>query len=74
MKKLSSTLSRKSLLTIHKSFLRCNVDWADIVYYKPLNESLKRKIEMVEYSAAIIMAGTIKGTDRRACFLFIKLC
>ena len=47
MKNLSSALSRKSLLTICKSFVRPNFDYADIIYDKPLNESFKRKIEVV---------------------------
>ena len=47
MKRLSLILVRKSLLTIYKSFVRPNLDYADIIYDKPFNESLKRKIEMV---------------------------
>ena len=43
MKKLSLFLSRKSLLTIYKSFVRPNPDYADIVYDKALNESLKKE-------------------------------
>ena len=64
MKKLSLILSRKSLLTIYKSFVRPNLDYADIIYDKPLNESLKRKIEMVQYNAALIITGPFKGTSR----------
>ena len=64
MKKLSLILSRKSLLTIYKSFVRPNLDYADIIYDKPLNESLKRKIEMVQYNAALIITGAFKGTSR----------
>ena len=29
---------------------------------KPLNESFKKKIESVQYNAALIIAGAIKGT------------
>ena len=64
MKKLSLILSRKSLLTIYKSFVRPNLDYADIIYEKPLTESLKRKIEMVQYNAALIITGALKGTLR----------
>ena len=63
MNKLSLILSRKSLLTIYKSFVRPNLDYADIIYDKPLNELVKRKIEMVQYSAALIIAGAFKGTS-----------
>ena len=47
MKKLSQILSKKSLLTIYKSFVRPNLDYADITSNKPLTESFKKKIEMV---------------------------
>ena len=57
-------LSRKSLLTIYKSFVRPNLDYTDIIYDKPFNESFKRKIEMVQYKAALMITGAIKGTSR----------
>ena len=60
MKELSQFVSKKSLLTIYKSFVRPNLDYADIIRGKPLNESFK-KIELVQYNAALI-AGAIKGT------------
>ena len=64
MKKLSLILSRKSLLTIYKSFVRPNIDYADIIYKKPLSESVQRKTEMVPYNAALIITGAFKGTSR----------
>ena len=62
MKKLSQILSRMSLLTIYKSFVRPNLDYADIIYVKPISESFKKKIKMVQYNAAFIITGGIKGT------------
>ena len=64
MKKLSLTLSRKCSLTIYKSFVRPNLDYADKIYNKPLNESFKKKTEMVQYNVALIIAGAFKGTSR----------
>ena len=49
------------MLTLYKSFVRPNLDYTHIVYEKPINESFKRKIEMVHYKAAIIIAAVIKG-------------
>ena len=43
MKKLSLILSRNSLLTIHKTFVRPVVDYTDIMYDKPLTEPFKDK-------------------------------
>ena len=57
MTRLSIILSRKILLKIYKSFVRPNLDYADIIYDKPFNESFKRKIEMVRYKAALVIAG-----------------
>ena len=60
MKKLSLTLSRNSLLTIYKTFVRSILDYADIIYDKPLTESLKDKLEMVQYNAALVITGSFK--------------
>ena len=62
--KLPHFLSRKSLLTIYKSFVRPNLGYADIIYDKPLNESFKKKAELVQYNVVLIITGAIKGTCR----------
>ena len=49
MNKLSLFLSRKTLLTVCKFFVRPNLDYADIIYDKPFSESFKIKIEMIQY-------------------------
>ena len=41
MKKLSLFLSKKTLLSIYKSFNKPNLDYADIIYDKPFNDSFK---------------------------------
>ena len=64
MKKLSLILSRKSSLTIYKSFVGPNLDYADIIYDKSLNESFKKKIEMVQYNSDLAITGAFKGTSR----------
>ena len=64
MEKLSLILSRKSLLTIYKSFVRPNLDYVDMIYDKTFNESLKRKIEMVQHNVALIITGAFMGTSR----------
>ena len=45
-KKLSSTLSRNSLLTIYKTIVRTTLNYADIIYVKSLAESFKDKLEI----------------------------
>ena len=34
------------------------------IYDKPLNESFKSKMKMVQYNAALIISGALKGTSR----------
>ena len=47
MQKLFLTLLRNSLLTIYKTFTRPVLEYADIIYGKPLNECFKNELEMV---------------------------
>ena len=68
MRRLSMTLSRKSLLTIYKSFVRPLLDYADIIYDKPYNESFKEKLEAVQYNACLAITGAIRGTSRERLY------
>ena len=73
MKKLSLFLSRKTLLTIYKSFVSPNLDYADMIYDKPFDESFKTKIEMIQYWAAFLITGATKGTSRDRLYQEIGL-
>ena len=64
MRRLSMTLSRKSLLTIYKSFVRPLLDYADIIYDKPCNETFKGKLEAVQYNACLAITGAVRGISR----------
>ena len=46
-------------MTIHKAFLRPLIDYGDIIYDQPQNESLCEKLE----SAVLAITGTIQGTS-----------
>ena len=73
MKKLSPFISRKTLLSFYKSFVRPNLDYASIIYDKPFNESFKTKIEMIHYRAALVITGAIKSTTRDLLYQEIGL-
>ena len=64
IKKLNNVLPRKALLTIYKSFVRPHLDYGDILYHQPYNESINSKLESIQYNAAFAITGTIKGTSR----------
>ena len=62
IRKLAHVLPRQSLLTIYKSFIRPHLDYGDIIYDQPNNESFCNLIEKVHYHAVLAITGAIKGT------------
>ena len=64
MQKLSTSVSRQSLLNIYKSFVKPILDYGDIIYDKPHKGSFIEKIERVQYNACLVITGAFKGTSR----------
>ena len=64
IKRLSHILPRKSLITIYKSFIRPHLDYCDVIYDQPNNESFCSKIEWIQYNAALAITGAIRGTSQ----------
>ena len=64
IQKLNKTIPRHSLITIYKSFVRPHLDYGDIIYDQPNNETFKQKIERIEYNAALAITGAINGTSQ----------
>ena len=63
IKKLRHTLPRKSLITIYKVFLRPLIDYGDIIYDQPNNDSFCEKLESIQYKPALAITGAIQGTS-----------
>ena len=64
LKKLRYSLPWKSLITIYKALLRPLLDYGDITYDQPHNESVCEKLESVQYKVALAITGAIQGTFR----------
>ena len=64
IKKLSFVLPRASLITIYKSFVRPHLDYGDVIYDQPNNQSFSDKIESVQYNASLAITGAFRGTSR----------
>ncbi|XP_057310565.1 uncharacterized protein LOC130648529 [Hydractinia symbiolongicarpus] len=58
----------KSLLCIYKSFIRPHLDYADVIYDQPHNDSFCNKIESVQYNAALAITKAIRGTTRKRLY------
>ena len=68
IKKLRHSLPRKSLATIYKAFLRPLLDYGDIIYDQPQNESFCEKVEQLQYKVALAITGAIQGTSRNKIY------
>ena len=55
---------RKSVNTIHKTFLRPLIDYEDIIYDQPRNEYFCEKLEFVQYKATLAITSAIQGSYR----------
>ena len=64
IRKLAHVLPRQSLLTIYKSFIRPHLDYGDIIYDQPNNQSFCNLTEKVQYNAVLAITGAIKGTSQ----------
>ena len=53
--------------------IRCNLDYVDIIYGKPKNESFKDWLEKIHYNAALAITGAIRGTSQERIFNEIGL-
>ena len=55
IRKLARVLPRESLITIYKSFVRPYIDYGDIIYDQPNNDSFCNMIERVQrYSQLLV--------------------
>ena len=62
---LQNKFPRNALLTIYKSFIRPHLDYDDVVYDQPKNESFSGKLEEIQYNAALAITGVIKKSTSR---------
>ena len=61
-------MPRDSLVTIYKSSIRPDLDYADVMFDKPSNSTLSSRIESVQYNAALAIIGTMRGTSKEKLY------
>ena len=66
--RLYTYLPRHTLINIYKAFVRSHLDYGDIIYDNPINESFCNKIESVQYNAALAITRAIRGTSREKLY------
>ena len=65
--KLHHILPRSPLLTIYKSFIRPHLDYGDI-YDLANNASFHRKLDSIQYIAALAIMGAIRVTFKKKLY------
>ena len=68
LRKLSLFVARVSLVTIDKSFIKSHLDYSDIIYGQPNNNAFCKKIESIQYNAALAITGAIRGSSKEKLY------
>ena len=64
IRKLNNILPRSALLTFYRPFIRPHLEYGDVIYDQPENESFSSKIESLQYNAYLPITGAIRGTSQ----------
>ena len=67
---MNLSLSRSSLLTIYKSFVRPYLDYGDVIYEQPNNCSL---LDKIEFNNVLTITSTIRGTLKEKFYQELEL-
>ena len=59
--------------SLYKAFIRPHLDYGDIVYDKPNNETFVNKIEKAQHDAALATTGAIRRTSREKLYAELGL-
>ena len=68
IRKLRNFLPRPSLLQIYNSFVRPHLDYGGIIYDKAVIGYFQKKLESIQYNAALAITGAIRGTSREKMY------
>ena len=66
--KILNAPTKRSITKIYMSFVRPYLDYGDIIFDKPNNESFKSRIESIQYKACIATTGAIQGISRERLY------
>ena len=73
IRKLNIILPRSALLTMYRSFIRPHLNYDDVIYDQPENESFRSKIELVQYNVSLPITGAIRGNSQEKLYQKVGL-
>ena len=68
MRKFQNFLSRSTLITIYKAFVRPQLDYGDILFDQTFNSSFHEKLESIQYNACLALTGAIRGSSKEKIY------
>ena len=68
LRRFQPILPRSSLLTIYKTFIRSQLDFADVIYDQACNSSFHEKLESIQYNAFLAITGAIRRTSSKKIY------
>ena len=66
--KLQNLLSRSTLITVYKAFVRPHLDYGDILFDETYNSSFREKLESIQYNACLALTGAIRGSSKEKLY------
>ena len=63
LRRYQPILPRSSLLTVYKTFIKSQLDFADVIYDQAFNSSFHEKLRSLQYIACLAITGAIRGTS-----------
>ena len=61
LRKFQRIFPRLSFLTRYKTFIKCRLDCASIVYDQAYNSAFHGKLESIQYNTCLAITGAEKG-------------
>ena len=65
LRKIQKCLSKQSLITIYKSFIRPHLDYEDLIFDQTNNKSFHESLESLQYNASLAITGAIRGSSKK---------
>ena len=61
-------LSRSTLITIYKAFVKPHLDYRDILFDQIYNSSFHEKLESIQYNVCLALTGAIRGSSKEKIY------
>ena len=68
LRKFQQVLTRPSLNTICKTFIRPHLDYWDVVFDQAFNNSVRKRLESIQYNTTLAITGAIRGTSKEKLY------